>query len=471
MDPHKRNIKQKSDYPYRVVYATPRFLEQEGFGRVERLPFIFDHRPKYHRHANQFLIDLALGEWSMSTRGEQDPVAPPPTMVTIKNYADWLANFLDFCHQWGNDPLQADYVIDIVHGYQDAMSSGIWSRDNRPLAPKTINCRVAIACMYQQWAVDKGLRGSFHIPKVRKTFAIDNPHSSGAATTKTIEARRGKVRESKRRLGFPDEKVIAAWLQRVRERCSVEGLIAETILETAIRRAEASAWRVDTLPLDPEEWHIMNRDRPIEHQSVLITLRYCTKGRKYGEDRGDKIGPEGKIHLPMPLALKLHEYRQKVRPKALTICMRRARNGREAEAIRNSKVHLFLHPNTGEPYTAPQIYDFWTSKRVACPRGWSPHLARDFWACSVLWKHVTAQQQLVEHAIKGGSDPSLLKILQLDIEGFVERVIKPQLRHVSRETSLIYLQWVSDRLHINLQLDEKYVRLIDEKGIDEEEDE
>lgn len=458
-------------YPYRVVYATPGFLKTKGFGRVEGLPFIFDHRPRYHRNANQFLIDLALGEWSMSTRGTEDGIAPPPTAVTIKNYADWLANFLDYCHQWGKDPLQVDYMIDIMQGYQNAMSVGTWSRDDKPLAPKTINCRVEIACMYQQWAVDKGLRGPFRIPKVRKTFAIDNPRSSGAATTKTVEARRGKVRESKRRLGFPDEKVIGAWLQRVRDKCPVEGVLAETILETAIRRAEAAAWRVDTLPLKKEQWHIVNQDRPIEHQSVLITLRYGTKGHSYGEDHGDKIGPEGKIHLPMPLALKLDDYRQKVRPKSLTIALRKARNGREAESIRSEKVHLFLNPATGDRFTAQQIYDFWTSERVGCPRGWSPHLARDFWACSVLWKHITAQQQLVEQTTKAGADPSVLKILALDIEGFIERTIKPQLRHVSRETSLIYLQWVSDRLHINLNLQENYMRQIDEEEIDEEEDE
>lgn len=470
MENHSHNIEQRTDYPYRVVYATRGFLNRNGFGRVERVPVIFDHRPRYHRHANQFLIDIALGEWSVSSRGEEVAVALPPSAVTLKDYADWLVNFLDYCHQWGKNPLQIDYQIDIMQGYQNAMSAGIWSRDDKPLAPKTINCRVGIACMYQQWAVDKGLRGPFHIPKVRKTFSIDAPRGSGETTAKTVEARRGKVRENKRRLGFPDENVIGAWLQRVRNNCGVEGLIAETILEVAIRRAEAAAWRVDTLPLVRTDWHVVNQDRPVEHQSVLITLRYGTKGTEYGEDHGDKIGPEGKVHLPMPLALKLDEYRRKVRPKALTIAMRLARNGREAESIRKDKVHLFLRPETGERFTSQKIYDFWTSDRVACPRGWSPHLARDFWACSTLWKHVVAQKQLVEQAIKGGADPSVLRILQLDIEGFVERVIKPQLRHVSRETCLTYLQWVSDRLHINLNFQQDYMRQIGEENIDEDDD-
>jgi len=362
--------------------------------------------------------------------------------------------------------LKAEYLIDLVRSYQGEMLSGSWSKDNRALAAKTVNCRVDLACSFQLWAVDKGLRSPFRIPKVRKTLTIDSPRSSGATATKVIQARKGKAREGKRRLGFPDQKVIGAWLQRVKEKCATEGLIAETILETAIRRAEAAAWRIDTLPLNPDEWIVVNQDRPLEHQSVLVTLLYGTKGADYGYDRGDKIGPEGKIHVPMPLALKLHEYRQKVRPKALTIALRKARSVREAEAMRRNIVQLFLQPKSGQRYTGQRIYDFWTAPDVECPRGWSPHLGRDFWACSLLWDHIATQQLLIEQATKTGADPSVLKILAIDVEGFIERSIKPQLRHVSRETTMIYLQWVSDRLHLNLNFAERYMEVIDEE-IDE----
>jgi len=460
-----------TDYPYRVVYPSQKFLEEKGFGRVAHLPFIMDSRPGYARIANQFLIDLGLGEWSVATRGLEQASTMPPTKATMHNYAHWLANYLEYCHARGKDPLKADYKIDLVQGYQGEMSTGSWSRDNTGLAAKTVNSRVEVACMFLQWSVDKELREPFHIPKVRRTFAVDRPHSSGARTTKTVEARRGKVRESKRRLGFPDEKKIGAWLTRVREKCSVEGLIAELILETAVRRAEAAAWRRDTLPLDREDWDIVNEDRPLEHQAVCVKLRYETKGRSHGEDHGDKIGPEGDILLPMPMALKLHEYRQKGRLKALTIRLRKAKSAREAETMRNDAVHLFLNPATGERYTGQKIYDFWTNKNAQCPRGWSPHLARDFWACSALWKHLEEQKALVEFAIKNKVDPSVLKILALDIEGFIQFTIQRQLRHVSRETTMIYLQWVSDRLGVNMNFHENYVQQLSEEDIDEEDNE
>lgn len=462
--------KRITDYPYRVVYPTQGFLEGRGFGRVAHLPFIMDSRPGYARIANEFLIDLGLGEWSVATRGLEVASTMPPTKATMRNYAHWLTNYLEYCHVRGKDPLKADYKIDLIQSYQGEMSTGSWSRDNTGLAAKTVNSRVEVACMFLQWAVDKGLREPFHIPKVRKSFAVDSRESSGARMTKTVEARRGKVRESKRRLGFSDKKEIGAWLTRVREKCAVEGLIAELILETAVRRAEAAAWRMNTLPLDPDEWDVVNQNRPIEHQAVCVKLRYETKGHSHGEDHGDKIGPEGDILLPMPMALKLHEYRQKVRPKALTIALRKAKNVREAEILRNNAVHLFLNPTTGERYTGQKIYDFWTSKNAQCPRGWSPHLARDFWACSMLWKHLEEQKALVESAIKNKADPSVLKILALDIEGFIQLTIQRQLRHVSRETTMIYLQWVSDRLGVNMNFHENYMQQLIEEDINEEQE-
>ena len=462
MEDSERN----TEYPFRVVYPTKGFLEGRGFGRVAHLPFIMDNRPGYHRVANQFLIDLGLGEWSAGTRGQEQASTTPPTKATMRNYAHWLANYLEYCQVRGKEPIQADYKIDLIQSYQGEMSAGSWSRDNTGLSAKTVNSRVEVACMLLQWAVDKGLREPFHIPKVRRSFTVNSRESSGARTTKTVEARRGKVRESKRRLGFPDEKVIDAWLRRVREKCAVEGLIAELILETAVRRAEAAAWRIDTLPLDPDDWDIVNQDRPIEHQAVCVKLRYETKGGDHGEDHGDKIGPEGDILLPMPMAMKLHEYRQKVRPKALTIRLRKAKNVLEAEAMRNDAVHLFLDPTSGERYTGQKIYDFWTSKNTQCPRGWSPHLARDFWACSTLWRHLEEQKGLVESVINNKLDPSALKILALDIEGFIQLTIQRQLRHISHETTMIYLQWVSDRLGVNMNFHENYMQNLSEEDID-----
>lgn len=454
-------------YGFRVINVPPHYLEEKGFGRVARFPFIMDERPGYHRLANQFLIDRGLGRWNPRQRGREESCLQP-SATSLKNYADWLANFLEWCHCRSKDPLKANYRIDLIQHYQGEMIKGIWSRDNVGLRPKTINARVSVAIDYITWAADKGLREPFNVPKAIKTYVAHHSGNSIGHFAKSIESRKGKVRESKRRLGFPVERDIAAWLQRLFERCPTEGLIAETILETAVRRAEAAAWRVNTLPLNPREWLIANPDKPLEHQAVLVEIVFNAKGRDYGQDHGDKIGPRGTIRVPMPLALKLHEYREKIRPKALMLATRKATSRAEAEKIRRESVHLFLSPRNGKRYTGDHIYEFW--RRVERPRGWSPHLARDFWACSVLWRHIKEHKELLEHALKIDVNEAVLKTLQLQAESCIQLTIQPQLRHMNKETTLIYLQWLSDRLAVNMNFHQNWVEQLSQ-SVDAKEEE
>ncbi|RYZ92142.1 MAG: hypothetical protein EOP06_05165, partial [Proteobacteria bacterium] len=161
-----------------------------------------------------------------------------------------------------------------------------------------------------------------------------------------------------------------------------------------------------------------------------------------------------------------HEYREKVRPKALMLATRKAKTRTEAEKIRNESVHLFLDPRSGERYTGADIYECWRS--VERPRGWSPHLARDFWACSVLWRHIQEHKTLLEHALEKKVDESVLKTLQLQAESCIQLTIQPQLRHVSQETTMIYLQWLADRLGVDMNFHQNWVEQLSQE-VDAEE--
>lgn len=447
------NTKVEATYPFTVVYATPGFLQKQGFAKVEHLPFIFDSRPRYHRTGNQFLIDLGTGAWSLRTRGTQ--LTLPPSNATMRNYAYRLANYLQFCEVRGIKPLETEYLA-LVQRYQGEMQDGTWSSRGQALSAKTINHRIDVAVMFLTWASDKGLRSEIHIPLVRRSIKVGRAFSTGATSTKEVESRKGKLREGKRRLGFPDERVIGEWLKRVREKCATEGLMAELIIEAAIRREEAACWRVDTLPMNPDDWIINNKNKPPEHQSVLATIRYGCKGRDFGFNQGDKIGPERTIHIPLTMAIKLHEYREMVRPHALKKILKGARNGREAAALRDGAVHMFLRPMDGARYTGQKIYDFWTSPSVGCPKGWHPHLGRDFWACTMLWRHLKEESALIEQLSKSNPEKSLVDALLSKGSNFIQLVLMPQLGHASADTTFLYLQWLADRLKLNLNLMEKY---------------
>lgn len=277
------------------------------------------------------------------------------------------------------------------------------------------------------------------------------------------------MRIPKRHLGMPSEDAVGAWLQRIYFKPvlgGTEGLMCETVLETAVRKSEVAGLRKDFLPEKPDDWPIVDRSVAPEHQMVFVTIRYGTKGPQYGTDHGDKIGPEQIIKMSMKLALRLHHYRNTERPKAVMVASKKGKTAAEQRRIRDNAAHLFINPRTGERYTPSRVYDAWRS--VPLPqRGWTVHLGRDFWACTTLWRAMTRYKALLEEALERKLDDMTMALFKNDALSVIELQIQPQLRHVSRETSMNYLQWVADRLGVALDLHENYVESLAGEGDNE----
>ena len=143
---------------FSVYNSDPAETTRAGFGKVARLPCIFDSRPGYHRLASKYLIDRGLGIWRPVTHGRGFH-GLAPSDKSILNYANYLTNFLDWAETREIDLTKCDYV-EHVHGrYQPEMLVGAWSRDGRPLKPATINSRVEQACD------DLNLDGRQRLPK------------------------------------------------------------------------------------------------------------------------------------------------------------------------------------------------------------------------------------------------------------------------------------------------------------------
>jgi len=365
--------------------------------------------------------------------------------MTLRTTAEWLSNALEWAETRSIDLLSCDYSQVLIARYQSEMNSGQWSADGRPLKPATINARVGTALAYQMWASDKGIRPPVVVPTVTITYRAPSHSNSRSHQTKTVVARTGKLRVSPSSLFFPRVDQIEAWRKAIHLKQKVgatEGLLVDLILETAIRREEASCWRIDTLPLSRADWKILNLDQPPEYQNVEITLRYGTKGPKYGIDHGDKIGPEGKIKLPLLMAQRIDDYRQKVRPRALAAAVKRGRSVTQQQRIRDTTTHLFLNPETGKRYTGKHIYKVWTS--VEHPAHWSPHLARHYWACRHLERRMQDQAELMKKILDMPGlthDSPLLLGLRDTAVTVVQLEIQPQLRHASARTTESYLQW------------------------------
>lgn len=460
------------DYGFKVVFANHPFLEEAGFGKVAHLPFIFDGEPGYARLPNHFLIDRGLGHWDPKSRGiERNPI--PPTRKSMKSFAYWLANALEWAKVRGVDLMTADYTSILINRYQDEMLKGIWSAKNTPLSPDTVNPRVQIAIEYQMWGADKGLREQFIVPTVTRTYMVGSYTNSKSHEVKSVESRKGKVKVNKRTLAFPSNEQIEAWRQRVHDKPitgKTEGLIADLILNTAIRREEASCWRVDTLPLDPNAWKIVNPDQAEEFQSVIVTVKYGAKGKEYAIDEyGDKLGPEGTIHVPLWLARRIDGYRTDDRLLSLKPVLRQGKTVEAQRRILNQAVHLFINPKTGKRYTGDQIYRFWAEAEG--PDHWSPHLGRDWWACTHLLERMEQHTELIKHVLKIPNlrdDHPMILSLKDTAQTVIQFEIRPQLRHVSAETTEIYLQWLFNQMRVSLNLTRRWVEMDGDESTEEE---
>ncbi|MFW2357910.1 site-specific integrase [Hydrogenophaga sp.] len=434
-----------SKYNFKVKYSDPSWFTNAGYGRVAHLPFILDARPGYHRSGSQYILDRGLGLW---VAGKPGLSVRPPTAKSIQSYAAWLCNFLEWAQKRGIDLLTADYVDHIYGRYQTELLAGIWGRESRGLSEATVNLYVDTAVDFLTWMAAKGERPPFEVPLVTRTFATGSATSSVSHRGKSSDIRQGRVRQPPRTLQMPADTDLDRWLASVYDQSGQTfGLMCNTVIETAVRREEVCCWRVDTLPLNPKDWVIVNPTAEVNEQLVSVTLRYGTKGREFGFDNGDKIGPKRQIKIPLRLANRLHIYRQNVRPLLLARSIVQVRGAEAQKKRRDSVVHLFL-TSEGRRETAPRFYKAWKSGDLPFP-AWSPHLGRHWWACSTLMQEVRASEIFYEaHRPVNGL---LIASLLTDV---IQLKITPQLGHVSSKTSGIYLQWAADQ--IGVALPERY---------------
>ncbi|WP_235548531.1 hypothetical protein [Noviherbaspirillum sp. Root189] len=238
---------------------------------------------------------------------------------------------------------------------------------------------------------------------------------------------------------MPTDGEVRSWLDSVYAKFGEAlGLMCETILLTAMRLEEVACFRIDTLPPDPEDWLITNPIAPRKDQLVEIEIMYGTKGPCNGYDHGDKIGPARFIKIPLELAERLHVYRKKHRNPALKRWVNAATSTLEKKQRVDEAVHLFLEESTGERIKSKRLYNAWTG--VDLPfKGWSPHLGRDWWACSVLWIGLQQHKHLL--SLGGNVAQELLESSGMSI---IRLQIQPQLGHADDKTTMIYLRWAAD---------------------------
>lgn len=416
---------------------------------LAHIPYILNSASAFHRLANRFLIERGVGSWHPKTRLERRAwLIPSPR--SIRNYADWLVNFLEWAERRGIDLITCDYHKHILGRYQPDMLEGRWSRDGGKLANSSVNFRVNLACDYLVWLHDRGFRGPFDVPYT--LVQIDWKSTWRRVGQKKVAKRReGALRRVTKALHMPDDAALRGWLAAVYDKFGhTTGLICESILLTAMRREEILSLPKDLLPDNPADWDIVNPTIPHHLRQIRLRISHGTKGRWTGQtSHGTKLGPERRILVPLPLAEKWHEYRRNQRNAAFATWMKTIpEDGRTRQQHAKLSGCLFLDEATGGKISGAALYYRWTS--VPPPvEGWCVHDGRNWWACAKLLR--TLKSKLNTLDIGSEND---LAILNSVARTTIQLEIVPQLGHIDEGSVMFYLKWLTEMISTPVNITE-----------------
>jgi len=413
-----------------VVFPSKELLETSGYAAICHVPFIISSETHYLREPSRYLRERALLEWPPLEMDIGDRVAYP-TVTTLRNSAEKLKNFLEWCEDGGFDWRYVEYTNHLILGYQRAMAQGTWSRDKTPLSPRTINQRVSEATLYLKWAADRGLRPAFYVAEGTSSRKVSTGNHTRSGQTIHVSSRIGRAPERPTSLAIPTPQAVGRWLGAVyTQRGYVKGLCAELIIATAIRLRECIEWRADTLPSNPAEWLVIG-------DKVQVDIQYGTKGRKAAPD--SIIGPRRRISIPLALAQKLHAYRMGLRLVQHQRWIRAGTTKAEQRTRMQSAApqRLFLGERSNRPFTPRMLRHAWSG--VPLPvAGWCPHLGRHYWACTTLLDQLQRRVASLGKTLSDVPGDWITGMGQSELS----ILIRPQLGHLDEATSLLYLQWL-----------------------------
>jgi hypothetical protein len=137
-----------------VFHPDPERLASLGYEPpVTHVPAIFESSGRYCREHNRYLRERSLAEWHPGLGSDI------PRKRTLKNIADNLANFIQWCEA-RKKAWRTLRFADVLEYQREQMSSK-WSALGERLDAGTANRRADEATNFLRWAAERGLRPSF----------------------------------------------------------------------------------------------------------------------------------------------------------------------------------------------------------------------------------------------------------------------------------------------------------------------
>ena len=434
-------------------------LRHAGFGAVCHVPVLFGKtrnspaQKHYLREFNRYLRERALLEWvpvDRTTAAQIKRLGDTkklryPTRCSLGSYAERLANFDDWLAETNRGWRTVEYTRDIVLGYQADMLSGRWSETGRKLTPATVKVRVAEACLFLSWAAARGYRHVFDVVHTAVNNGVQNGVAYSGERGIVVHSRAGTPADaSKPAIEIPSPEEVEAWLSTVNlRRGHTKWLMCRFALRAAARKSEVTLFQLGDFTLhDPARGDPKDGTRPwrVIGDKVELVLRHGTKGRRASPVDQPNIGPERRIAIPIDLARDLLAYRDGRRLRA---AMRFAK--REGHRPDRPGDRFWLSEHDGRPVSADAFYRVWSEVKPTPMQRWHPHFARHYWACTTLLDHLeTEASKIRDVALERMPEAWLTEMGR----SFLQTIIRPQLGHVSEETTLLYTTWISRHIYL-----------------------
>jgi integrase len=388
-----------------VFHPDPQRLARLGYAApITHVPVLFDSASRYCRAHNRYLRERAMLEWHPGAGSD----VPRPT--TLKNIADNLSNFIQWCETRGASWQEVKYAE--VLAYQREQISGRWSCRGKKLEASTANHRADEATSFLRWAAERGLRGPFDAQMFFRT--VRTKFGAAQVMVRAGRAKENLTTKTEKQFKLPKATAVKAWLDAVkRQRGYAKYLVCRMILEVGARRKEVEALEVHQWPSAAaiEEAYLLAQESvPMDlvetkggrPRTVWVPLEYAGRVREWIDEKRST-----------------YAYRYQVEHKKPTY-------------------RLFLSDAPGahgNPVSVQTIYRCFSQVNPR-PKLWSPHKGRHAFACFFVLHALSVEAQADGGlSAKGAS-------WVMNRGDFWLRLLRKQFGHMSEETTEVYLRWL-----------------------------
>ena len=420
-------------------------LRGSGYASVAHVPFFLAEDGSYPAVVNRYVRARAMGEWPPRPEGGAQIRKRNYVALTEKSIETVVYKLSRF-FAWLETKRGKFDVVNVT--YENLLD---WQVEMvaKEKSENTIHSYISEACLYLTWlgkvpvgSDGRPIRPAFE-PILREYENQRAPGSKAGRSHDLRSALAGVKQPYRRPIVLPSDPAVALWLKRMLVRSEVKALMALVIMDSGMRISEANQMLLDDLPERSQWMPVGGRvhfriNRGVKGAKLKPTSTVAVRGRE--------------VSLSLDVANKVDAYRRGPRELQVRRWIRSA-NTTSLQAARVAKKpqRIWLSEFTNEPFTNVTFRDIWTDEWKIVrdqmpgePRGWTPHSGRHWFAVDALTSVAAAQHEATKQGFPN------LTWLEGVMRNQIDLLLRPQMGHLSEETTRLYLRAAQRKLEERL---------------------